>query len=206
MRCVEAVRRVRARRSHPEKTRLIEFGRQACSGPTRAQRVPAGPETFTFLGFTYILRSIPAGTDTSSFKGRPGATVSGRSYRKSRRNYGGVCTSRSLFQGSWLKQVVTGHFAYSRSPYECFPGALSAFQRNRHYVTDLWRRTLRRRSPEGRLHVGPYDAIGRQRWLPEPRILHPWPDQRFAVKHPEVGAGCSNWARPGRICAGGAQQ
>jgi hypothetical protein len=33
-------------------------------------------------------------------------------------------------------------------------------------------------------------------WLPQPRILHPWPSIRFAVKHPKVGAGCGSSARP----------
>ena len=44
-------------------------------------------------------------------------------------------------QGHWLKQVVKGHFAYYAVPTN--GTALSAF---RHYVTDLWRRALRRRS------------------------------------------------------------
>ena len=81
-------------------------------------------------------------------------------------------------QGLWLKQVVTGHFAYYAVPTNS--RALSAF---RHYVTDLWRRTLRRRSQK--------DGFTWERmtklvdvWLPQPRILHPWPDVRFDVKHP----------------------
>jgi RNA-directed DNA polymerase len=52
-----------------------------------------------------------------------------------------------------------------------------------HCVTDPWRRTLRRRSPR--------DAFTWDRmtklvgdWLPQPRILHPWPNDRFAVTHP----------------------
>ncbi len=81
-------------------------------------------------------------------------------------------------QGHWLRQVVRGYFAYHAVPTNA--RALVAF---RHHVTDLWRRTLRRRSQK--------DAMTWERmrrivnaWLPPPRILHPWPDRRFAVKHP----------------------
>ena len=81
-------------------------------------------------------------------------------------------------QGHWLKQVVTGHFAYYAVPTNS--RSFSAF---RHYVTDLWRRTLRRR---GQKDGFTWDRITKlaDDWLPAPRILHPWPEQRFAVKHP----------------------
>jgi len=82
-------------------------------------------------------------------------------------------------QGEWLRQVVTGHFAYFAVPTNI--RALSAF---RHYVTDIWRRTLRRRSQKDGCT---WDRIAQQvsgHWLPKPRILHPWPDVRFAVTHP----------------------
>src|SRR5439155_20854025 len=77
-----------------------------------------------------------------------------------------------------LRQVVTGHFAYYAVPTNS--RALSAF---RHYVADLWRRTLRRRSQKDGFT---WDRMTKRAdgWLPAPRILHPWPDQRFAVKHP----------------------
>ena len=81
-------------------------------------------------------------------------------------------------QGHWLKQVVTGHFAYYAVPTNS--RALSAF---RHYVTDLWRRTLRRRSQKDGFTWERMTKLT-DSWLSPPRILHPWPDQRFAVKHP----------------------
>jgi RNA-directed DNA polymerase len=69
-------------------------------------------------------------------------------------------------------------------------------------VLNLWRRTLKKR---GQKDKTTWDRITKltDDWLPKPRILHPWPRQRFAVKHPR-------WepdARIGavRICAGGAQ-
>src|ERR1035441_4387168 len=58
--------------------------------------------------------------------------------------------------------------------------ALSAF---RHYVTDLWRRTLRRRSQKDGFTWKRMTKLVAD-WLPPPRILHPWPDDRFAVRHP----------------------
>lgn len=77
-----------------------------------------------------------------------------------------------------LRQVVTGHFAYYAVPTNS--RALSAF---RHYLTDLWRRTLRRRSQKDGFTWDRMTKLA-DSWLPAPRILHPWPDQRFAVKHP----------------------
>ena len=76
---------------HPDKTRLIEFGRHAAAD---AQRRGLGkPETFNFLGFTFICGKSRRGTSCSS--GRPGATACGRSSRRSRRSCDGGCTSRS---------------------------------------------------------------------------------------------------------------
>src|SRR3954466_11563231 len=81
-------------------------------------------------------------------------------------------------QGKWLRQVVAGHFAYYAVPSNS--RALSAF---RHYVTDLWRRTLRRRSEKGGFTWERMTKLVAD-WLPPPRILHPWPDERFDVRHP----------------------
>ena len=100
-------------------------------------------------------------------------------------------------QGQWLKQVVTGFFAYHAVPTN--HRTLAAF---RYHVVDLWRRTLRRRGQKDRTT---WQRIGKiaDDWLPKPRILHPWPNLRFAVKHPrwEPYAG----KPPVRLCAGGAQ-
>ena len=101
-------------------------------------------------------------------------------------------------QGEWLRQVVSGFFDYHAVPTNS--RALAAF---RHHVIDLWRRTLRRRSQKDETTLGAMDKLADD-WLPKPRILHPWPNQRFAVKHPrwEPYAGKPHV----RFCAGGAQQ
>jgi hypothetical protein len=80
-------------------------------------------------------------------------------------------------QGQWLRQVVRGYFAYHAVPTNS--RAIGAF---RYHVTNLWRRTLRRRSQKDALT---WERMARlaNAWLPRPRILHPWPNQRFAVKH-----------------------
>jgi len=59
-------------------------------------------------------------------------------------------------------------------------GTLVAFH---HYVSDLWLRTLRRRSQKDRKAWTDMTKLVAQ-WLPRPRIQHPWPNQRFAVKYP----------------------
>jgi RNA-directed DNA polymerase len=81
-------------------------------------------------------------------------------------------------QGEWLGAVVRGFFAYHAVPTNT--RALSSF---RYHVIDLWRRALRRRSQRDRTT---WKGMGKlaDRWLPMPRISHPWPSQRFRVKHP----------------------
>ncbi len=80
-------------------------------------------------------------------------------------------------QGAWLRRVVTGFFAYHAVPTNF--RALGAF---RYHVMDLWRRTLRRRSQKDGMTWERMARIA-DTWLPKPRILHPWPEQRFAVTH-----------------------
>jgi RNA-directed DNA polymerase len=100
-------------------------------------------------------------------------------------------------QGAWRGSVVRGYFACHAVPTNT--RALSAF---RHYVAGLWRRALRRRSQKDRATWTMVDKLAR-RWLPKPRISHPWPAQRFRVKHPrwEPYAGIPLV----RFCAGGAR-
>src|SRR6516162_3140262 len=178
---------------HPEKTRLIEFGRFAAE---RRQRRGLGrPETFNFLGFTFICG-----------KTRQGKFQIKRKTRRDRMRAKLRMIKEELWQrmhqplpdqGKWLWHVVRGYFSYHAVPTNA--RALAVF---RHHVVDLWRRTLRRRSHK--------DCITWVRmtqraeaWLPKPIILHPWPSYRFAVTHPrwEPYAGKPHV----RFCAGGAR-
>jgi hypothetical protein len=81
-------------------------------------------------------------------------------------------------QGKWLGQVVRGYFNYHAVPTN--GQALDVF---RHHVTDLWRRTLRRRSQKDGITWTRMTQLVND-WLPKPIILHPWPSDRFAVTHP----------------------
>ena len=101
-------------------------------------------------------------------------------------------------QGKWLKQVVTGFFAY-----HAVPTNFRALQAFRDHVKDLWRRSLKRRSKRDRTTWQRITKLVDD-FLPQPRILHPWPRDRFAVKRPRWEP--SARIGPARICAGGAQQ
>ncbi|MER9651864.1 group II intron reverse transcriptase/maturase [Mesorhizobium sp. M0199] len=159
---------------HPEKTRLIEFGRFAAVD--RKQRGLGKSETFAFLGFTFICGKSRKGRFLLKRKTR------GDRMRVKLKDIKAELRRRMHWpipeQGKWLRQVVTGHFAYYAVPTN--GGALAAF---RHHVTDLWRRTLRRRSQRDGFTWARMTKLTDD-WLPKPRILHPWPNARFAVSHP----------------------
>src|SRR6516225_8856551 len=159
---------------HPEKTRLIEFGRFAAAN--REKRGVGKPETFKFLGFTFICGKTRKGKfllKRETRRDRLRAKLEDMKEQLRRRRHQPIPE-----QGRWLRQVATGHFAYYAVPTNS--RALVAF---RHHVVNLWRRSLRRRSQRDGLT---WDRIARlaNDWLPKPRILHPWPSTRFAVTHP----------------------
>ena len=159
---------------HPDKTRLIKFGRFAATD--RELGGLGKPETFAFLGFTFICGQSRRGSFQLQRKTRRDRMLTKLKNVKAelrRRMHQPIPE-----QGRWLRQVVTGHFAYYAVPTN--GRALSAF---RHHVTNLWRRTLRRRSQKGGFT---WDRMTKlvDDWLPQPRILHPWPDVRFDVRHP----------------------
>ena len=159
---------------HPDKTRLLEFGRYAAAN--RMRRGLGKPETFSFLGFIFICGKSRRGAFQLQRKTR------GDRMRAKLREIKEALRKRMHepipVQGRWLKQVVRGFFAYHAVPTNF--RALGAF---RHHVRDLWRRTLRRRSQKDGMTWEWITKIA-DAWLPQPRILHPWPDRRFAVTHP----------------------
>ncbi|AGW95670.1 hypothetical protein N234_37030 [Ralstonia pickettii DTP0602] len=159
---------------HPDKTRLIEIGRHAAV--KRKSRGLRRPETFAFLGFIFICGRSRRGAFQLKRKSRSDRMRTKLRQIKDelrRRMHEAI-----PMQGRWLGQVVRGYFAYHAVPTNY--RALSAF---RHHVTDLWRRTLRRRSQKDRKTWEKMTRLA-DAWPPKPRILHPWPEQRFAVKHP----------------------
>jgi RNA-directed DNA polymerase len=158
----------------PEKTRLIEFGRHAAR--RRAQRGLGKPETFNFLGLTFICGKSRQGNfliKRKTRRDRMRGKLQDIKKEMRRRMHQSIPE-----QGKWLRQVVTGYFNYHAVPTN--RRALVAF---RTEITKGWRWILKRRSQKGELT---WDRIKKlaDDWLPTPRILHPWPNQRFAVKHP----------------------
>jgi RNA-directed DNA polymerase len=160
---------------HPEKTRLIEFGRYATE--RRAKRGEGKPETFNFLGFTHICgTSQPKGYFTVHRKTmgkRMAAKLKeiGEELRKRmHEKVGGTL--------KWLKTVVRGYFQY-----HAVPGNEERMKAFLHEVRRTWLRMLRRRSQRTRWTWKRFmERLGSL--LPKVEILHPYPRERFDAKHP----------------------
>jgi group II intron reverse transcriptase/maturase len=159
---------------HPDKTRLIEFGRFAAAN--REQRGLGKPETFNFLGFTFMCG-----------KSRQGFFLLKRKTRRDRMRAKLRMVKQEMRrrmhqpipeQGRWLWHVVRGYFNYHAVPMNT--RALAVF---RAEIARSWHRVLNRRSQKANLTRARMDKLIDD-WLPKPRILHPWPDKRFAVTHP----------------------
>jgi group II intron reverse transcriptase/maturase len=165
---------------HPHKTRLIEFGRHAAR--RRDERGLGKPETFNFLGFTHICGRTRRGTfalQRTTRRDRMQVAL-----RRIKEQLHQIRHYAIPQQGARLRQVVQGYFAYHAVPTNA--RRLSTF---RHHVIKSWLRSLRRRSQKDSFSWARITRLAKY-WLPPPRILHPWPDRRFAVNHPrwEPGA------------------
>src|ERR1019366_8127187 len=162
---------------HPEKTRLMEFGRYAAE--RRARRGEGKPETFNFLGFTHI-----CGTNhqTGNFTVRR-KTMGKRLAAKlkevraqlQRRMHAGLPQTRE-----WLRQVVRGYFQY-----HAVPGNWRRLRAFRAEVLHHWCRSLRRRSQRRRESwIALRDRLSAL--LPPVQILQPYPNLRFDAKHHSI--------------------
>ncbi len=160
---------------HPDKTRLIEFGRSA--EERRALRGEGRPETFTFLGFTHACGKTRRGDFTIHRK------TDRKKFHAKLRNLKQELRRRmhlDLAQvGAWLRSVIRGWYQYY-----AVPGNYDRLRQFREALAELWLRTLRRRSQRGRRFTWAHFAKVCQPWLPSPKILHPYPDARFARQHP----------------------
>ena len=156
---------------HPDKTRLIEFGRFA--DRDRSNRGDGLPESFDFLGFTHRCGKTRNGKFLVVRR-----TMRKRLVAKLRAVKTDLLRRLHLplpQLGAWLRSVVQGHFRYYGVPTNS--GSLTAF---RFRLVALWRRVLGRRSHRGRVTWERMRRIA-ARWLPLPRICHPWPAERFGV-------------------------
>jgi group II intron reverse transcriptase/maturase len=153
-----------------DKTRLIEFGRFA--GPNRRDRGQGKPETFNFLGFTHICGKTRNGKfcvfrQTMSRKKRAKLAALTQELR--------IRMHQPIREtGPWLHSVLVGHYQYYGVPRN--GRALNAF---RHRLIDIWRQMLRRRSQKHQRVTWKYMDMIANRWLPQPRITHPYPNMRL---------------------------
>jgi RNA-directed DNA polymerase len=157
---------------HPDKTRLIEFGRHAAR--QRRSRGLGKPETFDFLGFTHICAKSRSG-----WFWLKRITISKRVRAKLREVNDQLKQRRHQpipVQGQWLRSVLQGHAAYY-----AVPGNTDAVSAFRYHLTQHWFKALRRRSQRTRINWTRMNRIA-TRWLPQVRVMHPFPEARFAAR------------------------
>jgi group II intron reverse transcriptase/maturase len=160
---------------HPDKTRVIEFGRFAAE--RRSQRGLGKPETFDFLGFTHVCGTTRKGVFTIKRKSaakRMRAKLQAIKAQLQRRMHVPVAEV-----GKWLRSVVQGWFNY-----HAVPGNRPCLDQFRTQVGRYWLHVLRRRSQQGRRQC--WERMSRliRYWLPPARILHPYPNERLHVSNP----------------------
>jgi group II intron reverse transcriptase/maturase len=160
---------------HSEKTRLIEFGRHAAAN--RRREGAGKPETFQFLGFTHICGKIWKSGKFTVKRKTAGKRMAAKlqSIRAELRKRMHEPIEQT---GIWLRQVARGYYNY-----HAVPGNLSRLQTFRRQIARSWGRALARRSQRGRWKWERFEPLV-DRFLPQPRVLHPYPLQRFCAKHP----------------------
>ena len=160
---------------HADKTRLIEFGRFAAQD--RKQRGEGKPETFTFLGFThYCGKRRKNGTFTvwrKTAKKRMVAKLHALKAELRRQRHQPL-----PLVGAWLRKAVLGYYQY-----HAIPGNLDRLNTFGLRLRRIWRAILVRRSQRGRLPWEQFAPL-MNRWIPPPRVLHPYPVERFAARNP----------------------
>src|SRR5437879_7615066 len=186
---------------HPDKTRRIEFGRFA--EQNRKRRGEGKPETFDFLGFTHISGKNGLGrfmVRRTTIRKRMRAKLRQVKQQLRERMHDPVPQT-----GQWLKSVVQGFFNYY-----AVPGNLTSLGVFRDRVLALWWRTIRRRSQKRRISWTRILVLA-QRWIPQPRALHPFPDARYGRvlcsphvlqlcrQSSEIRTGCANKRPSGSI-------
>jgi hypothetical protein len=158
---------------HPEKTRLIEFGRFAAEN--RRRRGEKRPETFDFLGFTH----------------RCSTTRTNKKFKLTRKTVGKRLRAKlvSLAEGirkrinwkidsvgEWLKRSIRGYFNYF-----AVHDNLDTLGRFKFLVGHSWMKVVRRRSHKSRTTWEKFSKII-DKWIPKPTLVHPYPNQRYHVR------------------------
>ncbi len=159
---------------HPEKTRLIEFGRFATEN--RRGRGECKPESFNFLGFTHTCACWRNGKFRllrRTIKKRLRAKLAEIRQKLLARRH--QCVDEV---GQWLRSIVRGYYNY-----HSIPGNSDAMQAFHNDVARSWLHALRRRSQRRRMPWARFRKL-LLRWIPRPRLVHPPPRVRFLAKHP----------------------
>ena len=163
-------------RLHPEKTRLIEFGRFAASN--RAGRGEGKPKPFDFLGFTHACGRTRNGKFTIRR-----VTVAKRMTRKLaelKEELRERMHDQVNQTGKWLRSVIQGAVRYYG-----VPGNMKSLRAYYTAIGRMWRRSICRRSQKA-AQRWTWERFYRLqfRWLPRPRVSHPYPSERFDAIHP----------------------
>ncbi len=156
---------------HPDKTRMLEFGRFAREN--RNRRGEGKPDTFNFLGFTHICSQTRKGMFTvlrKTMRMRRQAKLKAVYQELRRRMHDPVPE-----QGTYLRSVVGGHVRYYGVPMN--GPSVSVFRKE---VGHLWWKVLKRRSHKTKLVWDRMKCL-MDRWLPPARVCHPYPLVRLGV-------------------------
>jgi group II intron reverse transcriptase/maturase len=156
---------------HPDKTRLIRFGRYAAQ--QCREREQQKPETFDFLGFTHCCGRTSHGfwVVRLTIKKRMRATLVAIRAALMRRRHEPVPKL-----GRWLGRVMQGYFNY-----HAVPGNMHRLAGFRSEVSRAWRHALLRRSQRHRMPWARFNRLVRK-YLPSCRVVHPMPSERFQVR------------------------
>ncbi len=158
---------------HPEKTRMIEFGRFAAEN--RRKRGDGKPETFDFLGFTHCCGHTRRGAfkiTRITIAKRMRATLHAIKEKLRKMMHAPIHV-----QGQWLRRVVQGWLNYY-----AIPGNYEHLNRFCQQVARLWLRMIRRRSHKARTRWSwSRFSLHLKRWFPKVQILHPYPEERLTT-------------------------
>ena len=155
---------------HPDKTRLIRFGRYAAQ--QSKERGMRKPETFDFLGFTHCCGQSKRGfwIVRLTIKKRMRASLTAIREALMRRRHEPVPVV-----GRWLKRVIQGYLNYY-----AVPGNMCRLSGFLSEVCRSWRHALLRRSQRHRLPWSRFQRLVRK-YIPPCRVVHPFPSERFHV-------------------------
>ena len=159
---------------HRDKTKLIRFGRFA---PMQCAEKPSlgRPKTFDFLGFTHYLGRKHSGEVTVMRKTKRSKSVT--QLKRIKMELKKRLHDKPSKTGLWLRKVIQGHINYYGVPFNSRAIGCFVYEARR-----LWIKSLRRRSQRHRMNWKRFETLT-DRWIPVPKIVHPYPEQRFRAKY-----------------------